>query len=79
MGKRRDSSIKFTGATRQPTESEKSDAEMGWYTYDIYLENGTLEIIQETSTTYEMVATYYKMTRGDEILISKIEQITKFN
>lgn len=73
MTRRRDSSIKFVGSTRQPTEQEKRDSEMGWYTYDVYLENGTIEVIQETSTTYEMVATFFKMTRGDDVLISKIE------
>ena len=78
MAKRKDSTKKFTGASRLPTEEEMSGADIGWFTYDVYLENGSIEIIQETSETYEMVAGFYKMTRGDKIKISKIEQITQF-
>jgi hypothetical protein len=75
---RRDSSKKFTTATRKATKKEKDDALLCWYTYDIYLENGKIKTIQETSDTYEMVAAFYRMTKGDEDEIIKIERITKY-
>ena len=75
---RRDSTKKFSEPTRKPTEEEAHNATLCIYTYDVYLENGSVETVTETSETYEYVAAYFRAAFRDDLIIVKIERITRY-